>query len=460
MKYIKYKILFVCSVLIFFSFSFVVTILNEWRISRHTKTTDDFYNKLMASNIVSGTTLSSPTTRLPTAREETAEHKTTTTSRSPTSTAWPTTNQGLTTTSVNKSPTEKRKSKTQLATTTSTTTQPHTLSQKTATTQWKRTRQRIDIATTIAQGESTTQEPTSMQALLTTQQTTATQTRNSTMQATTTQGTTTPKQTSTTQAMIMQAATTQATTVTIQTITPFHSTLTENKTTAESTMTTMKSSVITPGLWHQKFYDLGCYLSEGKTSDYPYLVVNLRDDIDWNNMTKTVIACADFIKKPETIKRYGELLKFFAIKFYGECWAKNESAAPTYYYRGKDNGCYENTGDHDTVYVYHFGPSERPPDKNIVSVGCYADGASLPIKHLIGNFITSGATSESDGTRVASDCYKLVWERGYSLFGLKNKGECWSGPDAHMTYNNDGAATDCVHGLGSANSFSVYKLES
>ena len=35
------------------------------------------------------------------------------------------------------------------------------------------------------------------------------------------------------------------------------------------------------GLWHQKFYDLGCYLSEGKISNYPYLVVNLRDDIDW-----------------------------------------------------------------------------------------------------------------------------------------------------------------------------------
>ena len=74
-------------------------------------------------------------------------------------------------------------------------------------------------------------------------------------------------------------------------------------------------------------------------------------------MTKTVVACADFIKKPETIQRFGKLLKFFAIKFYGECWAQDESAASTYYNRGKDNGCYENTGDHDTVYVYHFGPS-------------------------------------------------------------------------------------------------------
>ena len=74
-------------------------------------------------------------------------------------------------------------------------------------------------------------------------------------------------------------------------------------------------------------------------------------------MTKTISACANYIKKPETIKLYGQLLKFFAIKFYGECWAETENAKFSYYRRGTFDTCYEKTGGESSVYIYHFGPS-------------------------------------------------------------------------------------------------------
>ena len=74
-------------------------------------------------------------------------------------------------------------------------------------------------------------------------------------------------------------------------------------------------------------------------------------------MTKIIIACADHIKKPETIQYFGQEFKFFAIKFYGECWAQDTTAETTYYSRGDDSSCYEKTGVDNSVYAYHFGPA-------------------------------------------------------------------------------------------------------
>ncbi|XP_065063437.1 uncharacterized protein LOC135689983 [Rhopilema esculentum] len=464
-KLVKLKHMILCAGLmsLYFSLIFVVMIVNEWKITKRTNDNDiedaslrtsttkgEVMKQGTATAVAMTTKEEVSTTNWQTTTAVTATKSPSTTASAAATTQPPTTT--ATTETTTKSPTT-----TEATTKSQTTTVSTATTTKSQTTTAATTKSQTSTVTTAATTKSQTSTVTtaattkSQTSTVTTAATTKSQTSTVTTAATRKSSTTTV-----TKEVTTKPPTTTATTVT----TTKPPTTTAVETTTEPAATTTVAFTSTPQQpWNMKFYGLGCYFSLPELSDFNHLVVNLRNYIDWSNMTKTIVACADFIKKPETIRRYGQLLKFFAIKFYGECWAETENVSFSYYSRGTFDSCYKKTGAENSVYVYHFGPSERPPQKKVVSVGCYADGASLPIKHLIGNFTISGASSESDGTRVASDCYKLVWERGYSLFGLKNKGECWSGPDAHMTYNKDGVATDCVHGLGSANSFSVYRLE-
>ena len=43
------------------------------------------------------------------------------------------------------------------------------------------------------------------------------------------------------------------------------------------------------------------------------------------------------------------------------------------------------------------------------------------------------------------DCVAKVSQKGYSVFGLKFYGECWSGAQAHCTYRKFGRSTGCVN---------------
>ena len=56
------------------------------------------------------------------------------------------------------------------------------------------------------------------------------------------------------------------------------------------------------------------------------------------------------------------------------------------------------------------------------------------------------------------DCAQASLNRGYSHFGLKNDGECWSGPDAQNTYSEGGSSTGCQNGIGASNAYTVYKF--
>lgn len=43
------------------------------------------------------------------------------------------------------------------------------------------------------------------------------------------------------------------------------------------------------------------------------------------------------------------------------------------------------------------------------------------------------------------DCVTKVKQKGYSVFGLRFYGECWSGPRVGCTYKNFGKANECVN---------------
>ena len=43
-------------------------------------------------------------------------------------------------------------------------------------------------------------------------------------------------------------------------------------------------------------------------------------------------------------------------------------------------------------------------------------------------------------------------------FGLQFYGECWSGPQAHLTYDEDGESKRCIDGVGMQSANFVYRL--
>lgn len=67
-------------------------------------------------------------------------------------------------------------------------------------------------------------------------------------------------------------------------------------------------------------------------------------------MTKTVAACAQ--------RNIGQHA-FFAIEFYGECWAGDQSVQNQYFSEGEADTCYAGVGAENSIYIYHFGPAGK-----------------------------------------------------------------------------------------------------
>lgn len=47
--------------------------------------------------------------------------------------------------------------------------------------------------------------------------------------------------------------------------------------------------------------------------------------------------------------------------------------------------------------------------------------------------------------RFVCDCASIVSTKGYSMFGVSQYGQCWSGPNVPCTYQQYGRANDCVN---------------
>ena len=91
-----------------------------------------------------------------------------------------------------------------------------------------------------------------------------------------------------------------------------------------------------------QFESLGCF-KDSRPRSLPLLVENLRKYIDWNDMTKTVRACA------ELVQRRG--LAIFGIQFYGECWS-GVDAWKTYDKYGPSKNCWSGVGREGSNFVY------------------------------------------------------------------------------------------------------------
>ncbi|XP_031551832.1 SCO-spondin-like isoform X1 [Actinia tenebrosa] len=91
-----------------------------------------------------------------------------------------------------------------------------------------------------------------------------------------------------------------------------------------------------------RFEGLGCF-DENEPRAIPILVKNLRPDLDWWHLDKTVITCAKMVKQKGW--------KVFGIQFYGECWS-GPSALDTYAKYGNSSACWDGVGQEGANYVY------------------------------------------------------------------------------------------------------------
>ena len=112
------------------------------------------------------------------------------------------------------------------------------------------------------------------------------------------------------------------------------------------------------------------------------------------------------------------------------------------------------------VFCIHLGAV------NFVPVGCYKNkvkgnpSRALPV--LVHNYRWPRGQPEFDWNnlnKTVEACAREVRARGFLYFGIQFYGECWSGPQSHVTYDDGGPSTRCTSaGVGQALANFVYRL--
>eukprot|EP00795_Rhopilema_esculentum_P008207 gene8207-14144_t len=210
------------------------------------------------------------------------------------------------------------------------------------------------------------------------------------------------------------------------------------------------------------FIPLGCYNDGNNERLMPLFINDFRGGINWKDMSLTVKQCFDAIKSLEHENNTPGKYRFFAIQFYGECWAGGETVAQKYFLSGTSTNCYQGTGGSGANFVYKIGTDSAPqPVPPSFSAGCYnANHEPKPLPVMIdkineGFDWTNGLTAEQR-LLVVSKCARKAAAAGFKAFGIMRQGECWSGPNAETTYATGGMDIDCKNDLGSDTSFTAY----
>ena len=76
-------------------------------------------------------------------------------------------------------------------------------------------------------------------------------------------------------------------------------------------------------------------------------------------MLETVVKCARQAADPAIRAQHNMNFTFFAIQYYGECYAGDDSVATKYDQGGTSQNCYMGTGGSFVNNVYHFGSPIR-----------------------------------------------------------------------------------------------------
>ncbi|XP_065062790.1 A disintegrin and metalloproteinase with thrombospondin motifs 6-like [Rhopilema esculentum] len=212
----------------------------------------------------------------------------------------------------------------------------------------------------------------------------------------------------------------------------------------------------------KNYVPLGCFNDHSGRRPVPWFIKDFRPRIIWRDMSLTVQQCANAIAHRRRTGKPKAKVSYFALQFYGECWAGDESVSYRYFAFGASKLCYQGTGGSSVNFVYRLFTNKElysiPP---VIFTGCFQYSKNT-LLFLIENFRDeidwNAAVSEEQTSQIVSKCAIAARKRGFSAFGLKNRGQCWSGPkDPYKTMTSNGkTVSDCKHELGSARSLAVY----
>ena len=83
-------------------------------------------------------------------------------------------------------------------------------------------------------------------------------------------------------------------------------------------------------------------------------------------------------------------------------------------------------------------------------MGCWADTGDRAI---------AGGVRIWDDDELFEKCKNLTVREGWDFFGIQNKDQCFTAPDAKMTYNKHGPSSACESGMGGVWANSVYQTK-
>lgn len=196
-------------------------------------------------------------------------------------------------------------------------------------------------------------------------------------------------------------------------------------------------------------YALGCYNDHMTSRRVPVFLKSYRGSslFDWNNMLPTIEQCAQLAHKSG--------YKYFAIQFYGECWAGDASVANTYDTAEASTNCFSGTGASGVNFVYKFITKDAPtPPPALVDVGCYNEARPQLFPTLVHDMRASGLTYST----IIMRCGRQASGKSYNVIGIGNKGECYGGVD--VDYKLGGSRDEgCDAGIGKRGAYSVYLVE-
>ena len=105
-----------------------------------------------------------------------------------------------------------------------------------------------------------------------------------------------------------------------------------------------------------------------------------------------------------------------------------------------------------------------PDAVSFVPVGCYRDSVlakARTLPELVHNYRWPKGQKEFDWNnlnKTIEACAREVNKKGYLYFGIQFYGECWSGPEGHLTFDRVKTSKHCIKGVGKSWTNFVYRL--
>ena len=193
------------------------------------------------------------------------------------------------------------------------------------------------------------------------------------------------------------------------------------------------------------YKNLGCWHEDERSKSLMSLEGS--DDIlmdSYKSRRNAIAKCAMVARKRN--------FKVFALHDGGEC-RSGHSTQNIYQSHGRSHGCHKGVGDLVSNHVYHIKENGSVADH-----GCWK--AIQREENFATLESTDGRVKEKYKERNDSllKCAEAAMSNQYTLFALRDGGQCLAGNVESTTYKKHGVSKLCANGLGSSSSKNVYQI--